>query len=321
MVVTLFLLSILLGFITILALIIPKKILFFTAAPSRSKAILFLGLPAIILFAISMTITPTRLEIALEDPENVHQLSLSNKNINTVPSEVATLINLKELDLSNNQFTEFPAIVSKLTELTTLDLSENPITQIPSWVLSHPSLTEINLSNTAILEISDKFNKLLINYKNTPLWDIENREEKLTSDQPNDIQKSIKQTEDHSESFSEFALREILGNDYGFKRKFKKGEIYYKEPVTKAEADNVGKFFVGLNYFNDENEVSVLLNKDKKKTYILKMVVKEDQLDDKSIAAFRDIRKWINEDIFPKDKFHLHLIDTDMNLIKEFTEK
>ncbi len=319
MVVALFFLSIILGFITILALIIPKKLLSFTAKPSRTKAILFFGLPAIILFTIAITAAPSRLELALEDPENTFQLSLSNKSISTLPPEVATLTSLKELDISKNKFTEFPAMINKLTDLASLDLSGNPIKKIPDWITSHPNLREIDLSNTEIIEVPEKFNRFAINYENTPLSESQKPIEKPLADQTGNLTKTNKAEEDHSESLAEFALREILGNDYGFKRKFKKGEVYYKEPITQKEADKIGKFFVGLDYFNDENEVSVLLNKEKK-IYILKMVVLEDQLDDKALEAFGDIRKWINEDIFPNEKFHLLLIDTKMEIIKKFTE-
>ena len=159
MVVALFLLSILLGFVTILGLIIPNKILSFTTKPSRSKALLFFGLPSIILFAISMATTPTRLALALEDPKSTSALSLSGKNLNVLPLEVATLINLKELDLSDNQFTEFPDIIKKLPKLTSVNLSGNPIVEIPGWVKEHPALKEINLNETKLFSIPKKFEK------------------------------------------------------------------------------------------------------------------------------------------------------------------
>jgi len=319
MAIILFFLSIVLGLVMVLTLIIPGKILAFTSSTSRVKALLYFGVPALLAFILSMVLGASRLELALEDPENTIELSLSRKNLKQLPPELSKLVNLQKLDLSRNAFTEVPEELKELSQLTSLDLSDNPIETLPEWLSALSNLKEMNLSNTKIEQIPDALRNIAISYENTPLWDANQPKTTPVSDDIKQIESTKTGDVDHTESVTDYAFRQLIGSDYGFKRKFKKGEVYYDDPVTKEQADQIGNFFVGLDYFNDRNEVTVLLVKTKQ-VYVLKMVVDASQLTDEVVDSFRQIRTFIKSDFYQEDKFHLHLIDTDQKLIKEIKE-
>lgn len=316
MAVLLFLLAILSGILMILSLIMPKKLLFFLSNRSRKKSFLVYGLPAFLFFIVSMAISPDRLATALEKPLETKRLSLSRKGIDKVPEEVARLLNLEELNLSNNDFSEFPEIIRDLQKLKRLDLSDNPISTVPEWVNDHPALEEIDLSGSKITARPKLRENIALRYNDTPAYEKEQSENRPEAQEG----QSAELNEEHAESFSEFATRKLLGRDYGYRRKYKKGEIFYDHPVTKEEVDKLGDFFTMLKYFNDENAVSVILNKDDDNIYLLKMVVDEGQMDDSAVETFGEIRKWIQESLFPSEKVHLQLIDEDLDLIREITD-
>lgn len=320
MAVLLFLLSMLLGMLTILGLVIPNKILLFTANPVRSKSLLIFGLPAIILFFISMVISPTRLQIALENPLETTKLSLSGKKLEKIPDEVTTLVNLEYLDLSRNQFDHVPALIKNLVKLKTLDLSDNPIKEIPEWVFDQTSLKKLILDNTSVTKLPTNTGSLTILYENTPLSLSEAEAEQQEVQLNTRKEPGADQNDGETESLTAYALRSILTGEEWHRLAFKKGEVFYEHPVKKEEADQLGRFFVGLDYFNDENNVSVILHKTKEAVYQIQMVVHENQLNENALNAFAEMRKWIKEDLFKENSVEIHLIDGKRNLIKKITE-
>lgn len=50
-------------------------------------------------------------------------------------------------------------------------------------------------------------------------------------------------------------------NNYGKKKTFGKGELYYTESITEDEADKAGSFLKEMGYLSDEKETSIQIDK------------------------------------------------------------
>lgn len=74
-------------------------------------------------------------------------------------------------------------------------------------------------------------------------------------------------------------------NNYGKKKTYGKGELYYTENVTEAEADSAGAFLSEIGYLNDETELTVQVDKEDS-TYKLRFVVKEEYYTNDSLDIF-----------------------------------
>lgn len=74
----------------------------------------------------------------------------------------------------------------------------------------------------------------------------------------------------------------------GKKLTFGKGEVYYKDPVTEAQAKKLGDFLKGeVEYFNDSDERSVQVIKDGG-TFVVRFVVKDGaENDEKALVGFK----------------------------------
>ncbi|MCE2682692.1 MAG: hypothetical protein LW704_07005, partial [Cryomorphaceae bacterium] len=72
----------------------------------------------------------TSLEIALAHPKEVRILVLVDKSLDSIPSSIATLVNLEELILEENRITEIPDFVCRMTTLTSLGLDGNLLRQL-----------------------------------------------------------------------------------------------------------------------------------------------------------------------------------------------
>lgn len=66
---------------------------------------------------------------ALNEPDAVHLLDLSNNNLDKLPPEILQLRNLNILYLDNNDLTSLPSDVAKFTKLTFIDLTGNPMSR------------------------------------------------------------------------------------------------------------------------------------------------------------------------------------------------
>ena len=100
---------------------------------------------------------------------------------------------------------------------------------------------------------------------------------------------------------------------YGEKKVFNGTEVYYKDGVTEAQADKLGESLVSSG-FADGGGKSVQFLKDGD-TYIFKMVIKEEFLNDKSNEGMFNI--------FPKElseymdlPVDLHLTDDSFNTLR-----
>ncbi len=73
----------------------------------------------------------TDLDKALETPEKVCMLDLSNQGLTELPPEIFQFINLKRLNLDNNNLTALPAEIGSLSSLKRLDVVNNQIEKLP----------------------------------------------------------------------------------------------------------------------------------------------------------------------------------------------
>lgn len=310
----LFLLSFVLGLIALVGLISPKKVLRSSENPTRGKVMLFLGLPSFLLFIGFGMAYESPLEEAIKNPLETTTLNLSNDRLEEIPAEVELMVNLQELDLSNNQLQTLPTFLADLKQLEVLNLEGNPMDELPTWLGEMTALREINAQGTEINQIPESLQELTISYRNTPLWRLENPD--AEPDTTEEVAASSDEDE-REESLGEFALRQFLGQDYGFKRKFKKGEIYYNDPVTKDQVDQIGEFMIMMDFFNDEREASMLLDMNEEDIYELKIVViSEEALTEEVLIGFASIEGVIQQDIFGDDEFHLVLTDGEFDPIK-----
>ena len=306
----LFLLAVLLLFTTLVSLFVPRKALFFIPKPSRAKVLLYYGIPAIVLLIVGLIMTPSRLAEALENPMQARTLSLSGKRLSVMPEEVLQLKVLEELDLSNNRLGEVPEGIRSLTTLVSLDLSENPLSELPLWLSEMPNLKTIVLYQTAIDSVPAAFSAINVEYQKRS--EEVDEEELMAGNQTTD-----ESDDKRTESFGEYAKRRLLGNDFGHKRKFKKGEVYYDHPVTKETADKVGELLLIFGFFNDERATTVILAQaEEAKPVRMKMVIDESKLNDEVLDAFLMIKTMVKETAFPDDELDLILVDSDLDEVE-----
>ncbi len=316
-----FIISLILGVIMLIGLISPKRILKFKENPTRGQVFLIFGLPSFAMFILFGMLYESRLEVAAKDPEHTYLLKLTNQRLEAVPEEVAQLYNLEGLYLQENHLTTLPDFLLTLEKLELLNLADNPIESIPLWIAQMKSLKELDLENTNISMIPAGLEDLTINYKGTPLWLAEHPEEIIVESVDESKTIIASNEEDHSESLGEFAMRQLLDQDYGYKRKFKKGEIFYNGPVTQEQADQVGEIMVTMGFFNDEKEVSMLLDQNDDKIYEFKMVVDQsEQIEEEVLEALKIIRLLVQGQVFPDDQLHLHLTDGQFETTKIIKE-
>jgi len=103
---------------------------------------------------------------------------------------------------------------------------------------------------------------------------------------------------------------------HGKKLTFKKGEVFYKKPVTKAEATKLGNFLVGLTYLNDRHRTSVQLLK-VDGTYQIRFVVKGAVPDDpKVLLGFKSIGPQASGELFGGASVEIHLCNKKLKTLK-----
>ena len=101
--------------------------------------------------------------------------------------------------------------------------------------------------------------------------------------------------------------------NYGEKKVFNGTEVYYKDGVTEAQADKLGESLVSSK-FADGDTKSVQFTKDGD-TYVFKMVIKEEFLNDKSMEyVFKTFPKELSDMMnLPID---LHLCDDSFTTLR-----
>ncbi len=90
------------------------------------------------------------LEMAMEKPEEVEELSIVNRNLTQFPKQIFQLKNLKSLDLSSNQLVGIPGSINDLRNLRELNLASNLLTEFSFVNLKLNNLRLIDIGNNQI---------------------------------------------------------------------------------------------------------------------------------------------------------------------------
>lgn len=99
-------------------------------------------------------------EEALETPEPVYRLDLSNKRLKEIPPEVFELKYLQELVLDKNKLHELPAELLQLKNLQRLSVSHNHLEEFPAFVCNLKNLRHIDFSDNEISKLPDEIHRL-----------------------------------------------------------------------------------------------------------------------------------------------------------------
>jgi Leucine-rich repeat (LRR) protein len=91
---------------------------------------------------------------------NLEMLSLCRNQIESLPSGIGQLVNLQYLYLRYNQIKSLPPEVGQLTKLKTLLLSTNKIESLPSEIANLVNLKEFSLIRNQIVNIPLEITKL-----------------------------------------------------------------------------------------------------------------------------------------------------------------
>lgn len=102
---------------------------------------------------------------------------------------------------------------------------------------------------------------------------------------------------------------------YGHRLEFNKGELYYQEPVTEAEARRLGEYLVQSGYFAGR-EITVQLRR-QQNTYQVRMVVQKQFMNDPNYRrTFTDFGRQIGQNVFPGQRIELHLCDEQLQTVQ-----
>uniref|UniRef100_A0A8C4VY50 Leucine-rich repeat-containing protein 7 n=1 Tax=Gopherus evgoodei TaxID=1825980 RepID=A0A8C4VY50_9SAUR len=81
----------------------------------------------------------------------LRKLSIPDNDLSSLPTTIASLVNLKELDISKNGIQDFPETIKCCKCLTIIEASVNPISKLPDGFTQLLNLTQLYL-NDAFLE-------------------------------------------------------------------------------------------------------------------------------------------------------------------------
>lgn len=105
--------------------------------------------------------------------------------------------------------------------------------------------------------------------------------------------------------------------NYGESVEFGKSSVYYKDGVTKEEAQKLGESLKALGYLSDEEARDVQLVKDGE-TYVVKFAAKEDaELTEEVIVAFGFLKARIAGEVFPGKDVKVQITDENLEPIKD----
>lgn len=306
---TLLISAALLFFAFIIGLVKPSVIIRKGKA-SRGKIFSFLFLPAFVLFLIVGVIGNRKTAEALENPGGVEKLRLNSKGYEDIPVFLKDFKDLKSLSLKNNDISTFNKTLLSMPLLEELDLSMNPINTIPDWVTELTNLEKLDLDKTNIDSIPQALlsSGLDISYIGTPLY-------VKMNEQKNEEASQKKESDSGEESLGDFAIRKLLGNEHGYKKSFKKGDLYYIKPVTDVQADSLGAFLTETGFFNDDQNVSMQItfnSKIEKPTYELRAIT-DKEINEDIKSAFKLQALLISLRVFEGEPLDFHLCDDQFN--------
>ena len=99
----------------------------------------------------------------------VRELSLSNKQLTTIPAEIGLLTNLERIVFFNNQLTSLPTELYSLTNLNSLNIGINQFTSLPAEIGQLTNLQSLVAFNNQIDCLPEELNVMCNNGSSPPL--------------------------------------------------------------------------------------------------------------------------------------------------------
>ncbi|XP_018582208.1 leucine-rich repeat-containing protein 7 isoform X3 [Scleropages formosus] len=90
----------------------------------------------------------------------LRKLSMPDNDLSSLPTTIASLVNLKELDISKNGIQEFPDNIKCCKCLTIVEASVNPITKLPDGFTQLLNLTQLFLNDAFLEYLPANFGRL-----------------------------------------------------------------------------------------------------------------------------------------------------------------
>ncbi|XP_060248410.1 leucine-rich repeat-containing protein 7 isoform X8 [Meriones unguiculatus] len=91
----------------------------------------------------------------------LRKLSIPDNDLSSLPTSIASLINLKELDISKNGVQEFPENIKCCKCLTIIEASVNPISKLPDGFTQLLNLTQLYLNDAFLEFLPANFGRLV----------------------------------------------------------------------------------------------------------------------------------------------------------------
>lgn len=97
---------------------------------------------------------------AIENPDVVYDLVLTDKELTILPTEIAKFQNLRNLNLSLNQLKTLPKEIGTLSELTKLWCRENQLTTLPKEIAELKNLLVLDLTANQLTALPKEIKNL-----------------------------------------------------------------------------------------------------------------------------------------------------------------
>ncbi|XP_028746213.1 leucine-rich repeat-containing protein 7 isoform X6 [Peromyscus leucopus] len=91
----------------------------------------------------------------------LRKLSIPDNDLSSLPTSIASLVNLKELDISKNGVQEFPENIKCCKCLTIIEASVNPISKLPDGFTQLLNLTQLYLNDAFLEFLPANFGRLV----------------------------------------------------------------------------------------------------------------------------------------------------------------
>ncbi|XP_039340840.1 leucine-rich repeat-containing protein 7 isoform X11 [Mauremys reevesii] len=91
----------------------------------------------------------------------LRKLSIPDNDLSSLPTSIASLVNLKELDISKNGIQDFPETIKCCKCLTIIEASVNPISKLPDGFTQLLNLTQLYLNDAFLEFLPANFGRLV----------------------------------------------------------------------------------------------------------------------------------------------------------------
>uniref|UniRef100_K7FFI8 Leucine rich repeat containing 7 n=1 Tax=Pelodiscus sinensis TaxID=13735 RepID=K7FFI8_PELSI len=91
----------------------------------------------------------------------LRKLSIPDNDLSSLPTSIASLVNLKELDISKNGVQDFPETIKCCKCLTIIEASVNPISKLPDGFTQLLNLTQLYLNDAFLEFLPTNFGRLV----------------------------------------------------------------------------------------------------------------------------------------------------------------